>query len=602
MNLSAFQDPNDYDDFMYKSSDSEENELDSEEEDKILSHLYYQSESSAIQAIESNSDKLCNNNFPVKLISTENKNSKVKKSNNDKVKQAKNKPVQESQDIISNDSELDTIDHNKNHETNDSKYSISSKAKSKNSVIDLNLNLKNDNSLTTIDSDEEKSNAIAEIQTAPDGSNNILSQVTAETDTNSSSNNKIFEIDNSFEDIPSDENEDKEKESSLFVIETSRDVPTQTLVLDNDNGPIDDLETEEQDYLSDDSYTYLDDANFKVKSRYYVEEKEITCRSCKKSGHIARDCKAKICNNCGKEGHLSYDCADQMVVCHNCNQRGHVYSRCPNPISTGGPQRCYRCSSRYHHSEVHMPKNIYCYNCAEKGHYGDDCYQPFPRWCSFKDDTAFNRKNLPKLSKVHVELSSDSDTKNINNKRSNKSYMDYSSDSDDMHDRGKRSVFSRIQTDNDSSYRRQDYTHQRDFDRNQGQRRYNDSYGNNQMNRFQGRGGNNYDNGGYNRNNSNNFNQRQSNQHISNSFASLAQRLNRNPSGNQGYNDSYGRNSSNNSRNNNSQSYSGGFARYTDHGEFNSRNEHSGRFHIGSTPSRNNNNNIRGYASRSNRR
>ncbi|OMJ30011.1 hypothetical protein AYI69_g459 [Smittium culicis] len=515
MSFSAFQNPNDYDDYMYKSSDSDENELDSEEEDKILSHLYYQSESSAIQAIETNSDKLCNNNFPIKLISTENKNSKAKQSKNDKAKQAKNKKPQENQNFIIKDSDFDILDLKKIHETNDSKYSISSKAKNKNSIIDLSLNLNIESSITTIDSDEEKANAISEIQTVADGSNIIHSQDSIKTDTNSLNHNINLDVDVTSEKILNDPKEDKEKESSLFVIETSRDVPTQMLVLDNDNGSIDDLEAEENDCVSDDSYTYLDDANFKA----------------------------------------------------------------------------------------HIPKNIYCYNCAEKGHYGDDCYQPFPRWCSFKDDTAFNRKNLPKLGKVHVELSSDSDTKNINIKRSNKSYLDYSSDSDDMHDRGKRSVFSRIQTDNNSSYRRQDFSHQRDFDRNQGQRRYNDNYGNNQMDRFHGRIGNNYDNGGFNRNDSNNFNQRQSFQQNSNSFNSFAQRLNRNPGGNQGYNDSYGRSSSNNNRNNNSQSYSGGFARYTDHGEFNSRNEHSGRFHMGSAPSRNNNNNnIRGYASRANRR
>ncbi|KAJ2083245.1 hypothetical protein H4R24_000982 [Coemansia sp. RSA 988] len=104
-------------------------------------------------------------------------------------------------------------------------------------------------------------------------------------------------------------------------------------------------------------YDYLDEAEIQGRNRYFMEEKETICRRCHKAGHIAKDCTTVACTVCGKEGHGSKDCKQSGVVCHGCNMRGHIMSECPQRSSKGKskhfprPGTCDRCSSRYHHTE-----------------------------------------------------------------------------------------------------------------------------------------------------------------------------------------------------------------------------------------------------------
>ncbi|KAJ2809015.1 hypothetical protein H4R20_000438 [Coemansia guatemalensis] len=104
-------------------------------------------------------------------------------------------------------------------------------------------------------------------------------------------------------------------------------------------------------------YDYLDEAEIQGHNRYFMEEKETICRRCHKAGHIAKDCTTVACTVCGKEGHASKDCKQSGVVCHGCNMRGHIMSECPQRSGKGKskhlPRRgtCDRCSSRYHHTE-----------------------------------------------------------------------------------------------------------------------------------------------------------------------------------------------------------------------------------------------------------
>ncbi|KAJ2769377.1 hypothetical protein IWQ57_003136 [Coemansia nantahalensis] len=170
---------------------------------------------------------------------------------------------------------------------------------------------------------------------------------------------------------------------------------------------------------SDDEYGYLDEAEIQGRNRYFMEEKEIVCRKCKKTGHIAKDCTTVTCMVCGEEGHISKDCKLTGSVCHGCNMRGHMLSECPLRSGKRSDKRaprasgCERCDSRSHHTEecaTIWRRYVYtgprpeqysdvmpwCYNCAVDGHFGDDCRQPRARGATaFLGDTAFSAHNCP---------------------------------------------------------------------------------------------------------------------------------------------------------------------------------------------------------------
>ena len=58
-----------------------------------------------------------------------------------------------------------------------------------------------------------------------------------------------------------------------------------------------------------------------------------SCFKCRKSGHMARDCRvvkdsAPVCFTCGNSGHQQRDCALNRTVCRKCGNGGHSESSC----------------------------------------------------------------------------------------------------------------------------------------------------------------------------------------------------------------------------------------------------------------------------------
>ncbi|KAJ2750343.1 hypothetical protein H4S06_004396 [Coemansia sp. BCRC 34490] len=112
----------------------------------------------------------------------------------------------------------------------------------------------------------------------------------------------------------------------------------------------------------DNEYDYLDEAEIQGRNRYFMEEKEIICRRCHKPGHISKECTTVTCMVCGNEGHTSKDCKLTGNVCHRCNMRGHIAADCPqqqqNQQRRPGSHRdrgraaaCDRCNMRTHHTD-----------------------------------------------------------------------------------------------------------------------------------------------------------------------------------------------------------------------------------------------------------
>ncbi|KAJ1857740.1 hypothetical protein LPJ73_001995 [Coemansia sp. RSA 2703] len=169
-------------------------------------------------------------------------------------------------------------------------------------------------------------------------------------------------------------------------------------------------------HAGESEYDYLDDMEIMGHNRYFMEEKEIICRKCKGSGHIAKECDVQICMLCGEKGHLARECKHSGNVCHRCNMRGHMSAECPQQSSKRGrgqSNTCRRCRAMNHHTEecptiwrkyvykgkrplVYEDVTAWCYNCAREGHFGDDCPSDQPTWSlSFYGHTAYRLLNCP---------------------------------------------------------------------------------------------------------------------------------------------------------------------------------------------------------------
>ena len=65
-----------------------------------------------------------------------------------------------------------------------------------------------------------------------------------------------------------------------------------------------------------------------------------TCRNCKGSGPIAKDCTAATrCRECGSLDHLAAAClagTGDSRVCRGCNQSGHIQKDCPSGAAPKG--------------------------------------------------------------------------------------------------------------------------------------------------------------------------------------------------------------------------------------------------------------------------
>ncbi|XP_060093008.1 zinc finger CCHC domain-containing protein 7 [Heteronotia binoei] len=132
-------------------------------------------------------------------------------------------------------------------------------------------------------------------------------------------------------------------------------------------------------------------------NRYYMPDKNVTCRNCDKRGHLSKNCPtpkkvppcclcaerghlqnncpARFCLNCCLPGHCSRECIERTYWskhCNRCAMRGHYADACPeiwrqyHLTTRPGPLR--KASSFSEHSAP-----VYCYNCSRKGHYGYEC-------------------------------------------------------------------------------------------------------------------------------------------------------------------------------------------------------------------------------------
>ncbi|XP_066515748.1 zinc finger CCHC domain-containing protein 7 [Hoplias malabaricus] len=133
-------------------------------------------------------------------------------------------------------------------------------------------------------------------------------------------------------------------------------------------------------------------------NRYYTE-KTITCRSCKKLGHLSKNCpspkKLPCCSLCGVQGHFVKTCPNRH--CSNCSLPGHTYDDCLEKVYWH--KRCHRCGMIGHFFDAcpdiwrqyHITTTVgppvkgplpnacrtpaYCYNCSKQGHFGHECME-----------------------------------------------------------------------------------------------------------------------------------------------------------------------------------------------------------------------------------
>lgn len=75
------------------------------------------------------------------------------------------------------------------------------------------------------------------------------------------------------------------------------------------------------------SYIYA--GKTQVRTDYLGQVK--TCRKCKESGHIAKDCQASkandLCKECGSSEHNKANCPNRR--CYRCHEIGHIETSCP---------------------------------------------------------------------------------------------------------------------------------------------------------------------------------------------------------------------------------------------------------------------------------
>ncbi|XP_053147269.1 zinc finger CCHC domain-containing protein 7 [Hemicordylus capensis] len=171
-------------------------------------------------------------------------------------------------------------------------------------------------------------------------------------------------------------------------------------------------------------------------NRYYMPDKNVTCRNCDKRGHLSKNCPApkkippcclcaqrghlqnncpaRFCLNCCLPGHCSRECLERTYWnkhCNRCYMRGHYADACPEIWRqyhlTTRPGPLKKTSSYSEHSAL-----VYCYNCAQKGHYGYECsekrmfrgtFPTFP-FIYYYDDKYDTKRSTQRAKKKAQEL------------------------------------------------------------------------------------------------------------------------------------------------------------------------------------------------------
>ncbi|ORX57307.1 hypothetical protein BCR36DRAFT_409614 [Piromyces finnis] len=375
-----------YEDELYKDpaeESGEEDEIDSEIEDKLLSAIHYSSDlignkqqeksSSQNRKNELSSDTLSNSKKVVEndneIIDNNNKNNlqKPKVINSANVipapiyNEAKTKSISKSD--LSNIYNLDSEEENDDENDEDVSNNIKKVDDDSDSEIDSKIGLSNSSlnnikqdSITNTDSNfsEDK------IEVFEDFTNQPLNNITTVEDTEESENLQKEASDNDSMDyithviLPNSFDEQKSVTASPVVDENFEED------LDNKKGT----------------------------TRYFAPQakKEVVCYFCRQTGHLSIDCDQKktLCPIC-KDNHDPLKCP-YSNACLKCACIGHQSRDCPNLWQKQDCKFCYE-----YHNTVQCPylwrrynlninaskykSNIrrFCYNCGLEGHFGDEC-------------------------------------------------------------------------------------------------------------------------------------------------------------------------------------------------------------------------------------
>ncbi|PKU39193.1 zinc finger cchc domain-containing protein 7 [Limosa lapponica baueri] len=170
--------------------------------------------------------------------------------------------------------------------------------------------------------------------------------------------------------------------------------------------------------------------------RYYTPDKNVTCRSCGRQGHLSKNCpspkKVPPCSLCAGRGHLQNSCPARF--CLNCCLPGHYFRECLERAYWN--KHCNRCDMKGHYADAcpeiwrqyHLTTkpgpikagsphpersaSAYCYNCSRKGHFGYECSEkrmqgsmfPTSPFIYYYDDEHDIKKRANRLQRKAAEL------------------------------------------------------------------------------------------------------------------------------------------------------------------------------------------------------
>ncbi|XP_074022794.1 zinc finger CCHC domain-containing protein 7 [Numenius arquata] len=170
--------------------------------------------------------------------------------------------------------------------------------------------------------------------------------------------------------------------------------------------------------------------------RYYTPDKNVTCRSCGRRGHLSKNCptpkKVPPCSLCAGQGHLQNSCPARF--CLNCCLPGHYFRECLERAYWN--KHCNRCDMKGHYADAcpeiwrqyHLTTkpgpiqagsphpersaSAYCYNCSRKGHFGYECSEkrmqgsmfPTSPFIYYYDDEHDIKKRANRLQRKAAEL------------------------------------------------------------------------------------------------------------------------------------------------------------------------------------------------------
>ncbi|KAG0246430.1 hypothetical protein BGX31_002084, partial [Mortierella sp. GBA43] len=358
-----------YEDELYKdpSSDSEgSDELNSDLEDTMLSHVYYSTNvykkaaaaSSAKQAGDQDNSSVSganrasqNDQLAIPRTPAEDYHQAISRETEQDSESDDNATKKASKDtVIPRQRDVEERIEPKDQEE-ESRYNVKKRLPNQKAEWNSHVNASKTNKSSDSRRNDPSDNG--EDNNADDGDDGSDS---------GDSGNGDDEEDNEDDEEDDDTLEAKSRVKRARYLESTE--PTEQLdehVLDL--GATADDDGDETNYDLKAELGHLEDENFKGRSRYYLDEKErsLACHRCGLSGHLSRNCTTKI-----KKGHLSSNCPyprgyGVRNFCDKCGLNNHVTEDCPTVW------REYVCKS----DEPLYNARQYCYNCAAQDHFGD---------------------------------------------------------------------------------------------------------------------------------------------------------------------------------------------------------------------------------------